>query len=132
MVFKPNLSSFFHVCILICVISIILLLFAGCSLFQRSQDIGEIQEESGNDSLESEVPSQEEEEIQEEIEEEKIDEETVQEEQGQIEVETEEKEALENETQEKFLSINVYYIDEQAQYIVGEAREISGRNEEEL
>jgi spore germination protein GerM len=35
-------------------------------------------------------------------------------------------------SQRGYIIVDVYFIDEQAQYIVGESREISGRNEEEL
>ena len=72
MVFKTNLSKLFHAIILVCVISITVMLFSGCDLFQPPQDISQVQEEITYDSVESEVVVQEEEMNQEEIAEEEI------------------------------------------------------------
>lgn len=102
----------------------ILLLFSGCNLFESPQDIPENKEDTSYDSIESEITEQGE-----ENQEESGTEEESAEEAEEVELEADIN-SLEEETPQEFpetsIDIKVYYIDEQAEFLIGEGRTISG------
>lgn len=108
------------------ILVMILLLFSGCFLFEDSQDIPVNEENSTHDPIESEVV----EEIEEDQEESGTEEESAEEaEEVGLEADVS---SLDEETPREFpetsIDIKAYYIDEQAEFLIGEDRTISGKS----
>lgn len=109
---------------------LMLFLLSGCFLFEPSDESSKVDVDSGFIPSEEEVLPEDEKIIENE---EVVEIATIAEEEDEVieSDENEEKDVVEN-LELTTISIKVYYIDEQAQYLIGEGREISGRTKEEF